>query len=45
VFGVGTVISGQADSRCDEIVVLFTDARGKAVEKTLDTNFAKLEPV
>ncbi len=42
-FGIGTVIAGEVDGRGDVVVVRFADARGKNVDKTLDTNFAKLE--
>jgi DNA helicase-2/ATP-dependent DNA helicase PcrA len=45
VFGLGTVIASEVDSQPDVVVVRFTDARGKGVDKTLDTNFARLEPV
>ena len=43
IFGVGTVITAKVDGRDDVVVVRFADARGKNVDKTLDTNFAKLE--
>ncbi len=43
IFGVGTVVSGEVEGRHDVVVVRFTDTHGKIVDKTLDTNFAKLE--
>jgi len=43
VFGLGTVLQANADGKPGIVVVRFKDAKGKAVEKTLDTAFAKLE--
>jgi len=43
VFGLGTVVKTEVDGQRDVVVVRFTDGRGKDVDKTLDTNFAKLE--
>jgi DNA helicase-2/ATP-dependent DNA helicase PcrA len=45
IFGIGTVVHGEVDGRSDVVVVRFADARGKSVDKTLDTNFAKLEKI
>jgi DNA helicase II / ATP-dependent DNA helicase PcrA len=45
VFGLGTVLQANADGRKGIVVVRFKDARGKPVDKTLDTAFAKLEAV
>ncbi|MGH2390990.1 MAG: DNA helicase II, partial [Chloroflexota bacterium] len=43
IFGLGTVLKANADGRPGIVVVRFADARGKPIEKTLDTAFAKLE--
>ncbi len=43
VFGLGTVLKANADGRPGIVVIRFADARGRPVEKTLDTAFAKLE--
>lgn len=45
VFGLGTVLQANADGRTGIVVVRFKDAKGKPVDKTLDTAFAKLEAV
>ena len=44
-FGVGTVLSSTIDGRTEVVVVRFKDAKGKTVDKTLDTSFARLEPL
>jgi ATP-dependent DNA helicase UvrD/PcrA len=44
-FGVGTVLSSTIDGRTELVVVRFKDAKGKTVDKTLDTSFARLEPL
>ncbi len=45
VFGLGTVLQANADGRKGIVVVRFKDAKGKHIDKTLDTAFAKLEAV
>jgi DNA helicase-2/ATP-dependent DNA helicase PcrA len=43
VFGLGTILKADADGKPGIVLVRFKDGRGKPVEKTLDTAFAKLE--
>jgi DNA helicase-2/ATP-dependent DNA helicase PcrA len=45
VFGLGTVLATKVDGQAEVVVVRFKDGRGKPIDKTLDTNFARLEPV
>jgi DNA helicase-2/ATP-dependent DNA helicase PcrA len=43
VFGLGTVTATAVDGQAGIVRVRFVDGKGKPVEKTLDTAFAKLE--
>ncbi|HWE61201.1 MAG TPA: UvrD-helicase domain-containing protein [Chloroflexota bacterium] len=43
LFGAGTVIATEVDGQAEIVAVRFTDARGRPVEKKLDTAFARLE--
>ena len=44
-FGIGTVVSSTLDHATEIVVVRFAGANGKYVEKTLDTTYAKLDPL
>jgi DNA helicase-2/ATP-dependent DNA helicase PcrA len=43
LFGPGTILQSEVEGRADVVLVQFVDKAGKAVKKTLDTNFAKLD--